>query len=31
MKTVGIAILVYGIVDIIESFIFIKKVDNYLD
>ena len=31
MKTLGIAILVYGIVDIIESFIFIKKVDNYLD
>lgn len=31
MQTIGIAILVYGIVNIIESFIFIKKVDNYLD
>lgn len=31
MQTIGIAILIYGIVDIIESFIFIKKVDNYLD
>ena len=31
MKTIGIAILVYGIVNIIESFIFIKKVDNYLE
>ena len=31
LQTVGIAILIYGLVDIIESFIFIKKVDNYLD
>ena len=31
MQTIGIAILVYGIVNIIESFIFIKKVDNYLE
>ena len=31
MQTIGIAILIYGIVDIIEGFIFIKKVDNYLD
>lgn len=31
LKTIGVAIFVYGLVDIIESFIFIKKVDNYLD
>ncbi len=31
LQTIGVAILVYGLVDIIESFIFIKKVDNYLD
>lgn len=31
LQTVGIAIVVYGIVDIIENVIFIKKVDDYLD
>lgn len=31
LQTVGIAIVVYGIVDIIENAIFIKKVDDYLD
>ena len=31
LQTIGVAILIYGVVDIIESFIFIKKVDNYLD
>lgn len=31
LQTIGIAILVYGIANIIESFIFIKKVDNYLE
>ena len=31
LQTIGIAILIYGIANIIESFIFIKKVDNYLD
>jgi len=31
MQTIGVAILIYGIVNIIESFIFIKKVDNYLE
>lgn len=31
LQAVGIAILVYGIVDIIENFIFIKKIDNYLE
>ena len=31
LQTIGIAILVYGIVNIVESFIFIKKVDNYLE
>lgn len=31
IQTVGIAIVVYGLVDIIENVIFIKKVDNYLD
>lgn len=31
LQTIGVAILIYGLVDIIESFIFIKKVDNYLD
>lgn len=31
LQTIGVAILIYGIVNIIENFIFIKKVDNYLD
>ena len=31
LQTIGIAILVYGLVNIMESFILIKKVDNYLD
>ena len=31
LQAVGISILVYGIVDIIENFIFIKKIDNYLE
>ena len=31
LRTIGVVILVYGLVDIVESFIFIKKVDNYLD
>ncbi len=31
LQTIGVSILVYGLVDIIESFIFIKKIDNYLD
>ena len=31
LQTIGIAILIYGIVNIIENFIFIKKVDNYLE
>lgn len=31
LQTIGIAILIYGIVDIIESFIFIRKIDNYLE
>lgn len=31
IQTIGIVILIYGLVDIIENIIFIKKVDNYLD
>lgn len=31
LQTVGIAIVVYGIVNIIENVIFIKKVDDYLE
>ena len=31
IQTIGVVILVYALVDIIENFIFIKKVDNYLD
>lgn len=31
IQTIGIVILVYALVDIIENVIFIKKVDNYLD
>lgn len=31
LQTVGIAILIYGLVDIIENMIFIKKIDNYLE
>lgn len=30
LETVGIIIIVYGVMDIIERLIFIKKVDNYL-
>lgn len=31
LQTVGIIIVTYGIIDIIESVIFIKKIDNYLE
>ena len=31
LQTGGIAILIYGIVNIIENMIFIKKIDDYLD
>ena len=31
LQIVGGIIVAYGIVDILESFIFIKKIDNYLD
>ena len=31
LQITGVIILIYGIVDIIESAIFIKKIDNYLD
>lgn len=30
LQTVGITIIIYGIIDIIESLIFIKKIDDYL-
>lgn len=31
LQTIGIIIVAYGIVDIIENVIFIKKIDNYMD
>lgn len=31
IQTIGVIILAYGIIDIIENVIFIKKIDNYLD
>lgn len=31
LQIVGITIVSYGIIDIIENIIFIKKIDNYLD
>ena len=31
LQMVGVIILAYGIVDVIENVIFIKKIDNYLD
>ena len=31
LQTIGVAILIYGLANIIESFIFIKKIDNYLE
>lgn len=31
LQTVGIIIISYGIVDIIENVIFIKKIDDYLE
>ena len=31
LQTIGIIIVTYGIIDIIESVIFIKKIDNYLE
>ena len=30
MQTIGIILTVYGIVNIIQNFIFIKKIDDYL-
>ena len=31
IQTIGIATIIYGIIDIIENAIFIKKVDDYLE
>lgn len=31
LQIIGGVIVAYGIVDVIENFIFIKKIDNYLD
>lgn len=31
LQTVGVILVVYGIVDIIESVIFMKKIDNYME
>ena len=31
LQIIGIIIVVYGIIDVIENAIFIKKIDNYLD
>lgn len=31
LQTIGVAIVIYGFINIIENIIFIKKVDNYLD
>ncbi|MBR3254711.1 MAG: DUF308 domain-containing protein [Clostridia bacterium] len=30
MSTIGVILIIYGTIDIIERFIFIRKVDNYL-
>ena len=31
IQTIGVAAVVYGIIDVIENVIFIKKVDDYLE
>ena len=31
IQTIGVAVAVYGIIDVIENVIFIKKVDDYLE
>lgn len=31
IQTVGIAVVIYGIIDVVENIIFIKKVDDYLE
>lgn len=31
IQTIGVAVVVYGIIDVIENVIFIKKVDDYLE
>lgn len=31
IQTIGVAVIIYGIIDVIENVIFIKKVDNYLE
>ena len=30
LETVGVLIIIYGVIDIIERLIFMKKIDNYL-
>ena len=30
LQTIGTIIIIYGVIDIIERIIFIKKIDNYL-
>ena len=31
IQTIGVAIVIYGVIDVIENVIFIKKVDDYLE
>lgn len=31
IQTIGVAIVIYGVIDVIENLIFIKKVDDYLE
>ena len=30
LETIGVLIIIYGVMDIIERLIFMKKIDNYL-
>lgn len=31
IQTIGVAVVIYGIIDVVENIIFIKKVDDYLE
>ena len=31
LQTIGVVIIVYGVIDIVDRFIFIRKVENYIN
>ena len=31
LQTIGVVLIVYGVIDIVDRFIFIRKVENYIN